>query len=221
MVSKGSASHRLTEISHGISRRALLGRGAALAAVGILQACTPAGTGPAPATTAPTAAPSAAPTGPIRGGRMITASSADPATFNPGISTLFTTWRASAGLYNSLIQLNSKYEAVPDAAERWTISPDGLRYEFKLKSGIKFHDGTDLTSADVKYSMLEVSAKYNSQAIGPYANIDKIDAPDPQTVVINLKAPTPALLIALGGAQLTILSRALYEGSDPRQNPCN
>lgn len=39
---------------------------------------------------------------------------------------------------------------VPDAAESWTVSDDGLAYTFKIRDGVKFHDGTTLTSKDVK-----------------------------------------------------------------------
>ena len=47
----------------------------------------------------------------------------------------------------------------PSLATSWTVSPDGLTYGFKLRSGVKWHDGRDFTSADVKYTYEEVLAR--------------------------------------------------------------
>ena len=55
-------------------------------------------------------------------------------------------------MYNNLVRLNivdGLKTIVPDVAEKWDIAPDGLSYTFKLRSGVLFHDGTPLTSADV------------------------------------------------------------------------
>jgi peptide/nickel transport system substrate-binding protein len=56
-------------------------------------------------------------------------------------------------LFDGLVSYDHKLNPLPQIAESWTISPDGLEYVFKLRPGIKFHDGSDLTSADVAFSI--------------------------------------------------------------------
>jgi peptide/nickel transport system substrate-binding protein len=88
----------------------------------------------------------------------------------------------------------------PDAAESWTVSPDGLTYTFKIRSGMLFHDGTPLTSKDVKATFDRLRAPPAGivsirQVL--FADIVGIDAPDPATVVMKLKAPDASLLDTL------------------------
>ena len=45
-----------------------------------------------------------------------------------------------------------------ELAERWEVSPDGLNYTFKIRTGVTFHNGKPLTSADVKFTLLEISS---------------------------------------------------------------
>src|SRR5258708_3331173 len=54
--------------------------------------------------------------------------------------------------YSTLLKISQTHypQIIGDAAERWTVTPDGLTYEFTLRPGIRFHDGSVLTSRDVK-----------------------------------------------------------------------
>jgi peptide/nickel transport system substrate-binding protein len=56
-------------------------------------------------------------------------------------------------IHNSLIAYNTDYEMYPDLAESVEVAPDGMQYTFKLRQGIKFHDGSELKAADVKYTI--------------------------------------------------------------------
>lgn len=79
----------------------------------------------------------------------------------------------------------------PDlAAEEPEISEDGLTYTFTLREGVKFHDGSDLTSEDVKFS-LERALRINHPEGAAFLleGIESVEAPDPQTVVIQLQQP--------------------------------
>jgi peptide/nickel transport system substrate-binding protein len=85
---------------------------------------------------------------------------------------------------------------VPELAESWERSEDAKTWTFHLRQGVKFHkDYGELTSEDVKFSYDRArdpaSGSTNSVA---WSNVESIDAPDPQTVVINLKGPDPLLL---------------------------
>jgi peptide/nickel transport system substrate-binding protein len=170
----------------------------------------------------PTQAPAAAPTDAQQyGGTFVNLIAADPDSLNPNLSSGTDSIWAVGGVYSGLIQLNDKIEALPDLAESWTISPDGKRYEFKLRQNARFHDGTPVTSADVQYTVEEVSGKYQSLFVPAYQNMTSIETPDPYTIVFNLKNPSAVFIQALGVGQLNILPKHLYEGTDPRQNPYN
>ncbi|MBA2449245.1 MAG: ABC transporter substrate-binding protein [Chloroflexi bacterium] len=101
--------------------------------------------------------------------------------------------------YSLLIRFDpEKYPQVaPDLAESWEISPDNLTYTFKLRDGVKFHDGSPLTSRDVKASydkILNPPEGVVSIRKAQYAAVESVAAPDPRTIVFNLKYPSAAML---------------------------
>ena len=71
---------------------------------------------------------------------------------DPHQESTFANIQMVAPLYSTLLQIDpyAYPKVIGDAATEWKISPDGLTYTFKLRPGMKFHDGSPLTSADVK-----------------------------------------------------------------------
>jgi len=108
---------------------------------------------------------------------------------------------------------------IPDLAERWDVSQDGKVYTFYLARNVKFHDGHSCTSADVKWtieSILKEKGYYAAQLSG----IDKIEAPDDNTVKITLKQVDPSFMATMAiYYSPVILPKHLYEGTDVRKNP--
>ena len=99
-------------------------------------------------------------------------------------------------------------EIVPGLAESWTLSDDGLTYTFKIRSGVKFSDGTDLDAAAVKFNFdrwLNLPQSYVDAGLtfypdtvigrGATANVTATAAPDATTFSVTLKAPNSAFLI--------------------------
>ena len=199
-----------------IQSAALAPFAAALASV--IAACTPAAQ---PNAGASGSAKASAADTPRRGGTWVGVLSADPASLNPNLVSDTSSILAASGMYSALIWLNEKLEPQPDLADSWTISPDGLRYEFKLNKNARFHDGSPVTSADVKYTMEEVAGKYNSLSAGIFKSIASIDTPDANTLVVNMKGASAVLMMSLGLGNMEIVPKKLYEGSDPRSNPRN
>ncbi len=81
---------------------------------------------------------------------------------------------------------------VGDLAESWSVSKDGRVYTVKLRRGVKFHDGSEMTSRDAKASYDKIvfpPAGIGSSRKGSYINVEAIEAPDPHTVVFRLKWP--------------------------------
>ncbi len=103
-------------------------------------------------------------------------------------------------MFNSLVKKNEKFEYVGELAKEITTSPDGLTLTFILHEGVKFHNGQDFTSADVKYTFDELfkSEGYKAGAFFETVNkervahITRIETPDPGTVVISVGKPSLA-----------------------------
>src|SRR4029077_15406775 len=98
---------------------------------------------------------------------------------------------------------------IPDLAESYTVSDDKMTYTFKLHSGVKFHDGTPCTSADVKatYDRLRnPPAGVVSTRKATFGDIGTIETPDPLTVVFKMKAVNAAMLEHFASPWNTIYS---------------
>ncbi len=79
-------------------------------------------------------------------------------TIDPARGTDYTESYAMLNLYDALVFPSSEGAIEPKLAESWTVSTDGLAYTFNLRHGVKFHDGTELTAEDVKFSLERVLA---------------------------------------------------------------
>ncbi|MBK8457644.1 MAG: ABC transporter substrate-binding protein [Phyllobacteriaceae bacterium] len=112
-----------------------------------------------------------------------------------------------ANVFEGLTRIGSKGEVLPGLAESWTVSDDGKTYTFKLRAGVKFHDGSDCDSADVKFSLDRAMAEKSTNAQkGLFAQIDKVEAPDAGSVVIGLKQPQGEFLYNLGWGDAVIVA---------------
>lgn len=100
-------------------------------------------------------------------------------------------------IYESLLEFEGAgLEPKPGLAESWEVSEDQLTYTFKLRPGVTFHDGSPLTSADVKFSIEEVVRPFHSRGKTYFSNVESIETPDDLTVVFKLSAPVPFFLKA-------------------------
>jgi peptide/nickel transport system substrate-binding protein len=90
---------------------------------------------------------------PKYGGRLVLAIRNDINGLNPFVRTTSTNVYVRQLVYESLLDFDKNGKLVPSLAESWTISPDGKSYLFKLRKGVKFHDGKELSAEDVKWSV--------------------------------------------------------------------
>lgn len=133
-------------------------------------------------------------------------------------STTGTAWTIGPKIFDGLLQYDADLTPLPQLATEWTISPDGLRYEFKLRPGVKWHDSQDFTSADVAFSILHLKVAH-PRGRGTFANVTAVDTPDPLTAVLELSAPAPYLLSALAATESPIVPKHIFEGTDPAAVP--
>jgi len=112
-----------------------------------------------------------------------------------------------ANVFEGLTRVGPKGEVLPDLAESWTVSDDGKVYTFKLHSGVKFHDGSDFSADDVKFSLDRARAadSTNAQKI-LFEAIDTVEVVDPTTVKVTLKHPQGAFLYNMAWGDAVIVS---------------
>ena len=136
---------------------------------------------------------------PKKGGTLTFAISAEAPHYDCHASDTFATLHFVAPFYSTLLKFDlDKYpEVTGDLAESWTVSKDLLTYTFKLHHGVTFHDGSPMTSADVKatYDRLRNPAPgVVSNRKATFSDIDQIETPDDFTVVFKMKAVNAAMI---------------------------
>jgi peptide/nickel transport system substrate-binding protein len=105
----------------------------------------------------------------------------------------------------------------PGLAESWTISDDKKTYTFKLRQGVKWHDGQPFTSADVKFSVEQIDRPYHSRGRVYFGDVETIDTPDDYTVVFKLKAPVPYFMNVFQPGESPIMPKHKFDGVDMSQ----
>jgi peptide/nickel transport system substrate-binding protein len=100
-------------------------------------------------------------------------------------------------ILNPLFQVNHLTELEPVLAESYEVSDDGLSYTFRLREGVRFHDGSELTAEDVKYTYEFYSQEGNTIA-NNFLGMGSVEAPDPYTVVVTMNEVNAAFLTNAG-----------------------
>ncbi|MGH2343285.1 ABC transporter substrate-binding protein [Segnochrobactraceae bacterium EtOH-i3] len=167
----------------------------------------------------PAFAQSATPPAPVKGGTLRLVTGVEPPI---QIELLQNAGGASVGarVVEGLVTEDQNNVLQPQLAERWEVSPDGKTFTFHLKEGVTWHDGTPFTSEDVAYTYLQLK-EIHPRRRNTFANLEAIDTPDAQTVVLRFSKPAPFLLPALNANSAPIVPKHLYAGSDPRTNKYN
>ena len=177
-----------------VSRRQAIGAGATLAAglglAPLLAAC---------GSSSPSA--SSGSSSGTSGGTLTMGISAPPDTLDPGATGLALSLMLSLAMFDPLVwwlpgEGGQGSRFVPGLAESYTVSPDASVYSFKLRQGVKFHDGTKFDATAVKATYDHVvdpatKSKSGLGALGPYKETKIID---PYTVEIHFKEPNASFL---------------------------
>ena len=112
-----------------------------------------------------------------------------------------------SNVFEGLTRFMSDGSVVPGLAESWEISGDGTVYTFKLRAGVKFHDGTDFTADDVKFSLDRARAEDSQNAQKAlFAGITDVAVIDPLTVQVTLGAPNGAFLFNMAWGDAVIVA---------------
>jgi peptide/nickel transport system substrate-binding protein len=178
---------------------------------------------------------------PKSGGTLVFGRGGDSVGLDPAFETDGNSFMICDNIYDELVlYADESTEIVPGLATKWETSPDGLKYTFHLRKGVKFHDGTDLNADAVVFSlgrmMKDKKVKFfkttwefpKDQPPPEYwlsmdmdEIVDSIEAVDDHTVVFNLKRPEAPFIANMGMDFAAIVSptAAIKLGPDFKSNP--
>lgn len=137
----------------------------------------------------------------------------DPAQLDLGEGSLIWT-----GIYDTLLKVDNQGVVQPNAAESYEYSEDGRVLTLSLREGMTFSNGDAVTSADV-VATIDRMKETPGVRTPDVASIESMDAPDDLTVVLNLNAPDPSLLVNLGTGAGVIADAATLGNEDIALNP--
>lgn len=144
----------------------------------------------------------------------------EPQSFHPDRVSDDGAWPVNQNIFSRLVKLNAFDEYVPDLATEWEFSDDEKSLTFHLHEDVKWHDGEDFSSADVKYTFDTMLEEQWAHA-PTFENVESIDTPDENTVVFNLKNPDSSIVSQLSWYGTFIVPKHIYEGTDHATNPAN
>lgn len=154
------------------------------------------------------------------GGTLVWGHNETPQELDVHTSTAESSYRVLASITEPLVGLTTGLEPTNETDARqaglaadWTISDDGLEYEFQLREGITFHDGSDFTSADVKYTFDRIrNPDTGARHFSILTQISEVETPDDLTVRLILDDPYQPLIRQLTYLQTAIIPEDSAEG---------
>lgn len=142
-----------------------------------------------------------------------------PQGMDPALAVVGASHQAIDLIYSGLTKLDADANAIPDLAESWTISDDGLTLTFKLRPGVKFHDGTELTADDVVYTFERLMNPDTGYSYATQVeSIASVKAVDPLTVEFKLSKPTGPFLTFLAFPGNYIVPKHIAEAGSSLTN---
>jgi peptide/nickel transport system substrate-binding protein/oligopeptide transport system substrate-binding protein len=142
----------------------------------------------------------------------------DPPTLDPAEATDLTSAAVIRQVFDALLELDDQLRPIPALAERWTVSPDQRLYTFRLRPGVRFHNGRELRAADVKHSferaargkrpwVFEKIAGAREVIAGRTTEITGLRVVDDLTVEIRLDRPFPPFLYLMAYDAASVVPR--------------
>jgi peptide/nickel transport system substrate-binding protein len=153
-------------------------------------------------------------TAPQRGGTIRFATIGDPPTLDMMSTTVLITQQITTNIFEGLFTLDSHFAPKPSLAQSYQIEDQGLRWVIILRKGVLFHNGQEMTSADVLAS-LNRWGKIAQYGHVLFANLVNLIAPDKYTIVIQLKKPMPIVpvLLAVPQQQAAIYPKSVIDAA--------
>lgn len=142
-----------------------------------------------------------------RGGELVYASGVDAQTLDPQFITDIPTFRVVGSMYEGLTAQNEEGKIIPALATSWTVDDDQRTWTFKLREGVRFHDGSPFNAEAVKFTFDRLmNPDTGSPRRSTLAAVESVDVVDNNTVRIVTKAPYAPLLAQLSTYNAYIMS---------------
>ena len=156
---------------------------------------------------------------PARGDILIEGSIGEPSTLNPVLASDSASHDITGLIFNGLVKYDKALKLTGELAKSWNISNDGLVITFKLRKNIKFHDGVEFTSKDVKFTYekyVDPSVKTAYRSL--FELVDRVETPDKYTVKVYYKKPYAP---ALETWTASVIPAHIYGEGDFNKSPYN
>ena len=159
------------------------------------------------------------------GGRLIVAADSEPRNLNPAIVASNGVFFVASKVIEPLAE--ASYDGAdglsPRLAVAWDGAEDGLSATFRLRQGVKWHDGAPFTAADVAFSALKVWKPLQNLGRLVFAHLEAVDTPDDHTAIFRFSKPTPFQLIrnALPVVSSVVAKHVFENEADIAASPLN
>jgi peptide/nickel transport system substrate-binding protein len=162
----------------------------------------------------------AVPDVPAYGDAIVEGSIGDVSGFLTAVTTDASSHEAAGYVFNGLVRYDKDLKLEGELAESWEVSPDGKRITFRLRKGVKWHDGAPFTSDDVMFTYRRMIDPRTPTAYGEdFKQVKRASAPDPQTFVVEYPRPFAPALASWG---MHVLPKHLLESyPDISKSPLN
>jgi peptide/nickel transport system substrate-binding protein len=157
-----------------------------------------------PPPAAPEKSPAVVPSPARVGGDLTFVVPAEPPSYDAHREETFALIHPAAPHYNTLLRIDpldpTGTRVVGDLATSWTVSRDKRTYVLRLRRGVKFHDGSEMTSRDVRATyekIINPPSGITSARKGEYLQIETVQAPEPHIIAFKLKWPSPSFIHSL------------------------
>ncbi|HEY7053036.1 MAG TPA: ABC transporter substrate-binding protein, partial [Mycobacterium sp.] len=152
-------------------------------------------------------------------GNLVAAIAGEPDQLDPHKTTAYFSFEVLENVYDTLVEPDADLVMRPALAESWEVSSDKLTWTFHLRKGVAFHDGSPFSADDVVYSYRRIIDEHLATAYR-FDAVTNVTAPDPSTVKITVKRPTPNLLVNVGGFKgMAIVQRRNVESGQIATHP--
>ena len=156
---------------------------------------------------------------PASGGTAVLQTYGDVMSFCPDLTADDNFYLAAHNIYNRLAKLDAGCNVIPDLAESWEYSDDGLSLTFHLKENAKWHDGEPVTAEDVKYPFEYIKAHNTCTLCETMAIVDSIEAVDSHTAVFHMNTVDMSFVASLSWYACFIMPQHIYDnGQDWSEN---
>ncbi|EHP88442.1 extracellular solute-binding protein family 5 [Geobacter metallireducens RCH3] len=154
---------------------------------------------------------------PAYGDALVVGTIGEPSNLIPLLASDSASHDVAGNVFNGLVKYDKNLELVGDLAESWQVSPDGLTITFRLRKGVKWHDGTEFTSRDALYTYrVTIDPKTPTAYAEDFKQVKSAEAPDRYTFRVTYGKPFAPALASWGAG---ILPAHLLEGKDITKSP--